>query len=266
MRPHRVDHQGRVRRAAHPQRVAPVAACGLLAWGLLATAGAAHSQTAAEARSWEHKLTLGRYANSDGTAALDLNWRVARGAHTGWIGQYEAHERDGLRQARFGYEWRQAVGRSLRAVWSLQGASGGAKVGSVGAEVGEETFAIVGFGRTNRRPYVNLNFDPNDMVTLGLGTRAWPGVEASVFQVRDDRLGTGQRVTHAVLRWRISPASRLTVDASRKQGRLEDGSYGRGPGLSLGYDHADLFIRLARDRHAGFAVADQTRVSVGLRF
>lgn len=226
--------------------------------------GAAAAQVAPDPGGWDHKLTLGRYSLSTGQHAFDLNWRASLGEHTGWLAQYD--QGDGVRQSRIGYEWRHAPLSVLRTVWSLQAASGGARIGSMGAEVGGDTFAILGFGRTNRHPYVNLNYDPNDMVTLGAGTRAWPGLEASLFQVRDDRLGTGQRVTHLVLRWRPVAGRRWTLDAWAKSGQLEDGSFGRGPGLSLAYDHDNAFVRLARDRHAGFGVADQTRVSMGLRF
>ena len=46
-------------------------------------------------------------------------------------------------------------------------------------------------GRTNTRPWVNLNCDPNDAVTLRVGTRACAGHELMLFQVHDDRVHTG---------------------------------------------------------------------------
>ena len=66
--------------------------------------------------------------------------------------------------------------------------------------MGADTFAIAGFSRTNLRNSYNLFFDPSDSVTLGLGTRAIDKLDISLFQVRDDRLHTGQRVTHGVAR------------------------------------------------------------------
>jgi hypothetical protein len=46
-------------------------------------------------------------------------------------------------------------------------------------------------GRTNLKDYFNLNFDPNDAILIGAGTRAIQHTTLSAFQIRDDRLGTG---------------------------------------------------------------------------
>lgn len=211
----------------------------------------------------DFKLTLGHYASSDGNDASDLNLRGSRGPHTAWLGFYR--ERDGYRQARTGYE-HHLDGEWLRTVLSLQWASGGAAVGSVTSEVGGSSYAIVGWGRTNVRPYVNLNYDPNDAITLGIGTRAIARTELSLFQVRDDRLHTGQQVTHAVLRRHVDGEQRLTVDLFTKRGQRADGSFGSDRSLSLGYDRGPLFVRLAHDPHAGFGSTDQNRLSLGLRF
>lgn len=148
----------------------------------------------------EFKLTLGHYAASEGPSATDLNLRGSRGAFTAWVGWYS--DRSGHQQARSGVEHREEWGPSglVRTVLSVQSAAGGAWVGSANAEIGGDTYALLGWGRTNLRPYVNLNFDPNDMVTWGAGTRAMAGWDLLLFRVQDDRLGTGQRVTHAVAR------------------------------------------------------------------
>jgi hypothetical protein len=218
----------------------------------------------------EYKLTLGVYRASDGHDATDLNVRGSRGAYTAWVGVYR--ERSGVHQARSGVEHRDEWGPSgsVRSVLSLQSAAGGAWVGSVNAELGGDTFALVGWGRTNLRPYVNLNFDPNDMVTLGAGTRALQGWDLALFRVQDDRLGTGQRVTHAVARWRLGAQLRLTVDASTKQGWVPGGPSGsafvRDRALSIAFDQGPYFVRWSRDPHAGFTMAHQTRVSLGSRF
>lgn len=217
--------------------------------------------TAAEAP--DYKLTLGHYASNDGNPAKDLNLRASLGPHTGWLGVYQDHA--GFRQWRTGYERRDDFGL-LRSVLSLQNASGGAWVGSASAEVGGANYAIVGWGRTNLRNYVNLNYDPNDAITLGAGTRAIEATELSLFQVRDDRLSTGQRVTHAVWRRHLDGEQRLTVDLFTKRGLAADGLFVHDRSLTLGYDRSPWFARLSHDPHAGFGAATQNRVSFGSRF
>ena len=209
------------------------------------------------------KFTPTYLSSSDGNNALDLNLRGAIGAHTAWIGNYR--NKEGFSQARGGYEYREDFGLA-RTVLSLQLASGGFAGGSATAELGGETYAIAGWGRTNLHNYYNLNFDPNDAITLGLGTRAIAHTELSIYQIRDDRLGTGQRITHAVVRYKTGETDRWTVDMTRKSGMTDTGAQVQGYGLSVTYDFGNYFARLARDPYANFTDASQTRVSLGLRF
>lgn len=211
----------------------------------------------------DFKLTLGRYASSDGNPAVDANLRASRGPHTGWVGVYD--DRAGLRQWRSGYE-HHLDGDWLRTLLSLQNASGGAWVGAASAEVGGAGYAIVGWGRTNLRDYINLNYDPNDAITLGLGTRAVAQTELTLFQVRDDRLHTGQQVTHAVARRHFEGEQRLTVDLFYKRGLTNEGEFVHARSWSLGYDRGPLFVRYAHDPHAGFTSPTQNRMSLGTRF
>ncbi|MHB1230719.1 MAG: hypothetical protein ACYCY3_10480 [Halothiobacillus sp.] len=93
----------------------------------------------------------------------------------------------------------------MRLVFSEQAARHGFFGGSVSAEIGgEKTYGLLGLGRTNLKDYYNLNFDPNDALTFGLGTRAGRNTELSMCRVQDNRLGTGQRVTHIILRQHMS--------------------------------------------------------------
>ena len=211
----------------------------------------------------DYKLTFGRYASSDDNPAIDVNLRAGLGPHTAWFGMYREHA--GFRQARAGYEYRLEADAS-RTTFSIQSASGGVAVGSITAELGGASYAIVGFGRTNVRNYVNLNYDPNDAITLGVGTRAIERIELSLFQVRDDRLHTGQQVTHLVLRRRFDGGQRLSVDLYTKRGLDSDGVYVNDRSWSLGYDRGPLFVRFAHDPHAGFTPANQNRLSFGTRF
>jgi hypothetical protein len=212
----------------------------------------------------DFKLTLGRYGSSDGNTGLDANLRAVLGPHTAWVGLYR--DQSGYRQARTGYEFR-LDGETLRTVFSLQSASGGVAVGSIASEIGGANYAIVGWGRTNVRNYVNLNYDPNDAITLGIGTRAIAQTELALFNVHDDRLHTGQNVAHLVLRRRFEGDQRLTVDLFVKRGWTGDGDFVRhDKSISLGYDRGPVFVRFAYDPHAGFTAPTQRRLQLGARF
>ena len=211
----------------------------------------------------EFKLTPSYYQSSDGNDAVDVNLRANRGQHTAWVGQYR--DQNGFGQARTGYENKLDFG-SARMVLSAQLASGGFVGGSITAEIGGDTFGILGFGRTNLRDYYNLNFDPNDAITVGIGSRTFSDTELSLFHVWDDRLGTQQRVTHLVWRYKPSTSQRLTADTSYKSGLTSDNVFVRGYGLSITYDYGQYFGRIARDQYANFTESHLTRFSLGMRF
>jgi hypothetical protein len=213
---------------------------------------------------WIFKLTPSYYATSQQTAATDLNLRANHGPHALWLGYYRrANE---FEQTRTGYEYTLQMPFG-QLVPSLQLASRGFAGGSINAQIGDPVYVLLGFGRTNTRDYYNLNFDPNDSVVYGLGTRLLPKSTLSLFTVKDNRLHTDQVVTHLV--WRLSPEDRQrwTVDLSSKRGRPtpEDESVS-GSALAVTYDYRDIFFRIARDRKVNFSNDDQTRLSVGLRF
>jgi hypothetical protein len=250
-----------------PIRPAPF----LLRWlpcgaALLLLAGFVHAQDAAEPETEgpPFKLTPAWYVNSDGNDAWDLNLRRDIGDQKVWIGQYADEQH--FRQTRVGYEADPDLG-IVSLQLSAQAATRGFLGGSAQANIGGDTYAIVGIGRTNLRPYYNLNFDPNDAITLGFGTKSLlPHGEVSVYQVRDDRLHTQQRITHALLKVHLDDASRLTVDASYKHGLADDDVMVHGSALALEYDYRAWFCKLARERAVNFTHVDQTRIAVGLRF
>lgn len=138
--------------------------------------------------------------------------------------------------------------------------------GSVTAEVGGATYAIVGWGRTNLRDYYNLNFDPNDAVTVGLGTRAIADTELSLYTIKDDRLGTGQRVTHLLARRELAPHRRLTLDLFYKSGQSTADNYIAGSGLTATYDFEPWFVRLGFDPYVNFSQNQMTLFALGRRF
>lgn len=230
----------------------------LLAWPGLALAQAADTE------DWTFKFTPSVYSNRDAPQATDLNLRGNVGPHALWIGQY--------RQAGFGEETR--IGYEYTAspdwgqvVYSLQAADRDFAGGSVTAQIGHALYGIVGWGRTNLRPYYNLNFDPNDAIALGVG--GWWGKQhqLSLYVIADDRLHTGQQVTHLVWRYHPDSQRRLTLDVADKRGRSEaDGPWLRGHSLSLTWDWSRYFVRLAYDRKVNFSDDNQTRLSLGWRF
>lgn len=250
-------------------RLLPRSLRALLA--VLACGGAAH---AAPDDTGELKLTLGRYHLGRGAEAADgtdLNLRWRRDARTLWAGLY----RDGDigRQARVGWDdqWTlpalpgPVAALPLQLLPSLQAASGGFWGGSLALQAGGPVYAQLGWGRTNLRPYANLNFDPNDALSAAVGWQAEDGRQLQLLVVSDDRLHTGQQHHHLTLRWPLPDAVRLSVDLLHKQGQGDVGPV-RAWGWTLGLDAGPWFAKLARDPKQNFGPLDAWRLSAGRRF
>jgi len=221
-------------------------------------------------RGFAWKLTPSVYRETAGHSALDLNLRGNRENDTFWIGQYRRGAE--FQQTRAGYERQFAVPMG-RVIASGQYASQGFGGASVTLETSAATMGsyvgLLGLGRTNRRPYYNLNFDPNDSVLIGAGWRPDEGTAFTLFQVRDDRLGTGQRVTHFVLRQKTGVRSRWTVDLFSRGGRSDadpDSQTFKANGIALTYDREPWFVRLAWDPKVNYNNSDMTRLAIGARF
>ncbi len=218
----------------------------------------------AQAAPWAFKLTPSVYSNRDAPQATDLNLRGNLGPHAVWIGQY--------RQSGFGEQMRTGYEYTASPQWgqlvsSLQAAEGGFAGAAITAQVGHEVYGIAGWGRTNLRPYYNLNFDPNDALTLGMG--GWWGRQhqISLYRIQDDRLHTGQRVTHLVWRYHLDDTHRLTLDLADKRGRSEaSGPWLQGSSVGLTWDWQGHFVRFAVDQKVNFTNDTQKRLSVGWRF
>jgi hypothetical protein len=91
----------------------------------------------------------------------------------------------------------------------------------------------------------------------------------TVFQIRDDRLQTAQRVTHFVLRKKTSRRSRWTLDLFNRSGQSEpgpDSELFHGTGIVITYDRQPWFARLAWDPKANYTASDMTRLAIGVRF
>lgn len=212
------------------------------------------------------KFTTGVYSLRGGgepqATALDLNLRRSGDFGNAWIGWYR-QDHGGQTQSRAGWDRFFDAG-PVRVQPSVQLASGGFRGGSVYVEAGETWFAGVGAGRTNLRPYVNLNFDPNDMVMLAAGRRG-EAQQVQLLLVADNRENPDQRHLH--LNWRAerSGGERFTVDLLAKRGNV-DGERIRRLGASVTYDWPRWSLRAAWDPKVNFTPQDMLRLSVAARF
>jgi hypothetical protein len=225
-----------------------ICACSLRAWG-----------DAAPSPPW--KLTVGEYAYADyyGTD-VNLRWRAED--TSAWLGAY-TDPRFGT-QTRAGTDTAIEVAKYLQLQPSLQVASRGFVGGSVNLQAGASWFGIVGIGRTDARPYFNLNFDPNDAVTFGAGHQGADGVNYVVFVVADDRFHTLQRDWHGNVQIPFGD-SHATFDVLRKSGLSDSGPI-TAWGFSANWDWPTRFVRVAYDPHQNFSAQSAWRVATGVRF
>lgn len=220
----------------------------------------------AQDKSETYKLTTGLYSLTgpgSPTHGLDVNLRQTTQEGNVWLAWYRSPEQN-VSQPRAGWDSTYQAG-IWRLVPSLQAASSGFWGGSLSLETGETWFAGVGLGRTNLRPYTNLNFDPNDAWMASAGYR-WSSVQSVSFQVvRDNRNNPDQQHVHALYRMGLPNGQRLTLDVLFKSGLVED-QFTRRTGLSVTYDWPKFFTRVAYDPIINFTPQAMWRVSVGTRF
>ena len=222
--------------------------------------GACHADERADDPNF--KLTLGLQNFSESGRGVDANLRHASGLGTTWVGYFDA---DGLDAHQLRGGWDQSFGDAVRLSPSLQVASGGFVGGSINLETGKTWFVGAGYGRTNLRPYFNLNYDPNDAWSLSGGYRAADGVSYALSYTRDNRENPDQQHLHMIYRTPINERERLTVDVLYKRG-LVNGDRIRKLGATVTYDWPSYFIRLAYDPKTNFTPDNVLRVSVGTRF
>lgn len=208
------------------------------------------------------KLTVSSYQFSGSGPATDINLRHSSEYGNAWFGYFQSGSLD-LHQWRLG--WDRSFGESVRVSPSLQLASQGFAGGSLQFETGSQWFVGAGIGRTNLKPYWNLNFDPNDSYSLSAGYRSDKGQTLALLYVRDNRLSPDQRHLHAYWRQPMADAERLTLDLLYKEG-LVDGSMIHRWGASVTYDWPKFLLRVAYDPKANFGQDNLWRFSVGTRF
>jgi hypothetical protein len=212
----------------------------------------------------DYKLSYS-YFHTKSLHANDINLRAGKDDQYLWLAAYQENPSD-FNQIRAGYE-RTDRFEYLKLISSLQIASHGFVGGAVNAEVGSPFYVLAGYGRTNLRPYNNLNFDPNDSFTLGAGWHVNPGMNISLYNVQDNRVIDGQRVTHLMLTEVFPEEQKLVVDIFNKSGPPDNqGQSIRGLGASLTYGIRQYFVRLAYDPKVNFTQDNMTRISLGLHF
>jgi hypothetical protein len=230
-----------------------------LAAALLAHAVCTRAADQTSTLPW--KLTVGEYVYSN-YAGTDLNLRWRVDDSSAWVAAYS--DRVFGTQARAGADTSINVGQYIQLQPSVQVASMGFVGGSLNLQAGASWYGLVGFGRTDARPYFNLNFDPNDALTFGAGHRTESGISYLVFLVADDRFHTGQRDWHANVQIPFGD-SHATLDLLRKSGLTDAGAI-TGWGFSANWDWPRWFLRLAYDPHQNFSAQDAWRFATGIRF
>jgi hypothetical protein len=236
---------------------------------LAAMAGLAAAQTpvAQDDHPLPWKFTATRHFVHGGPDGLDVNLRWRRDDTSAWVGLYE--DRDFGTQGRVGWDsvWRLGGDAlPLALLPSLQAATRGFAGGSLALQAGDRLYVQAGIGRTNLRPYQNLNFDPNDAITAVLGWKGDDGRTLGVTVVRDDRLHTGQRHVHLTGQWPLPEGRRLTLDLLRKRGQGEEGDFVRATGFTATLDFPRWFLRAAWDPKQNFSPDDVLRIGAGWRF
>jgi hypothetical protein len=207
------------------------------------------------------KLTVGEYLYSTYTGT-DVNLRWRADDTSAWVGAY-SDEVFGT-QVRAGTDTSISLEKYVQLQPSLQVATGGFVGGSINLQAGASWYGLVGFGRTNGRPYFNLNFDPNDAVTFGAGHHAANGANYLIFVVAGDRFDTGQRDWHANVQIPFGD-SHATLDLLYKRG-LSDVGFITGWGFSANWDWPKWFLRVAYDPYQNFSAQNAWRFATGVRF
>ena len=256
------------RRIGWQPSIAVVAVIGTLGGVPITAYGQVQPGQSVEAsRPVPFKVTLGSYSVArDALPAgpgLDINLRYTYGQGNVWLGWFRS---PALRfsEPRGGWDDVFTWG-NVRLLPSLQVASGGFIGGSLAIETGERWFVGTGLGRTNLRPYINLNFDPNDSYSLYGGYRWTDASSLSLQLVRDNRENPDQQHVHLVWRQKLPDRSQFIVDLLAKQGTVE-GRFIRRTGLTLGYDWPVWSVRAAWDPKVNFTAQNMLRMSLARHF
>ena len=224
----------------------------------------AFAEGASTDQTIDYKITYSHF-HTKASDANDINLRLSNDNQTIWLAGYKESSSD-FNQVRTGYE-RTDYFTFIKTITSLQLATHGFLGGAITAEIGKPFYAIIGYGRTNLKPYDNINFDPNDSITLGAGWHVDQDLNISVYGVEDNRVVDGQRITHLMVNKRLPEDQKITLDIFLKSGSPDNqGQSIHGLGCALTYDISRYFLRLAYDPKVNFTQENMSRVSIGVHF
>ncbi len=211
----------------------------------------------------EYKLSLADY-DTQNVHSNDINLRADLGNQRAWIGYYKESS-TGFDQLRGGYERTDQLS-IVNIDTSLQVATHGFLGGSITATTLDPVFGIIGYGVTNLKPYANLNFDPNDAITLGVGYKIKDGPSITLFTVRGIRVIPRQQNLHLLVQLPLQNKQRVTLDVFSKSGPTDPGQSINSVGASFTYDWPSYFLRVAYDPKVNFTQDNMTRITIGMRF
>ncbi len=208
------------------------------------------------------KLTLSLYAVND-DRNYDINLRHQFGGVVSWIAFF--YDPKGRSQARIGAEY-DLQRKWLLFVPTIEVGSNGALAGSAYAELGHETYAILGYSRTNLKSFNDIFFDPSESVQIGAGHKISGFDRIFGFTIFDVRLHTHQQDTHILWRHRLNKNNGVTFDWLYKSGRRDDGRYIHAAGIGVYYDRPAWFWKACYDPFVNFSRQTMVRLGAGLKF
>lgn len=214
------------------------------------------------------KSTISLYSGTISGEAYDFNVRGNNDNFTFWVGSYR--DRHDFEQTRIGleYPFLNPYGKIVPSFQIASGGFSGASLTYDGRTPGLDRIGpLLGISRTNLRSYVNLNFDPNDAILFGFSYAEEKLGTLMLYRIKDDRLGTGQEVTHLVWRNYFAEKYRFVADVFKRRGAERAGQLlYKGSGVSLTLDISDYFLRVGYDPRANYSTDTITRISAGIRF
>ncbi len=216
-----------------------------------------------KADEYKSKLTFSTYFTR-GNRAFDLNLRHQLGPFTVWIAGFYDPRSNKLLRTGIQYDYRKAW---FHFVPTIEVATTRAVSGSLSFELGSgKTIALVGYSRTNLKPFFDLFWDPGDSVQLGIGHKLSSYDRIQAYTIFDVRLHTGQQNTHVVWRHKLNANNGITFDGIFKSGHEDSGQYIRSVSLGVYYDRPHWFWKLYYDPHVNFTSQTMVRTGIGLKF
>jgi hypothetical protein len=216
-----------------------------------------------KADEYKSKLTFSTYFTS-GNQAFDLNLRHQLGPFTVWIAGFYDPQTNKLLRTGIQYDYRKAW---FHFVPTIEVATTKAVSGSLSFELGSgKAVALVGYSRTNLKPFFDLFWDPGDSVQLGIGHKLSSYDRIQAYTIFDVRLHTGQQNTHVVWRRKLNASNGVTFDGIFKSGHEDSGQFIRSVSLGVYYDRPHWFWKLYYDPHVNFTGHTMVRTGIGLKF